>query len=215
MINLAKPIGRLHVITDTTIQNRFSHTQLAELAISGGADTIQFRQKNTPTRQLIETAKQLRSICRSEDVPLLINDRADIAISVSADGAHFGQDDLPIHFARKILPNQSIIGASARSEDKILQAVSEGADYIGFGPIFATHSKSDAELPKGLKSLERVTKLVDCPIIAIGGITLSRISEVLMAGAYGVAVISAVCQSSAPKQATIELMAEIEKGIGK
>ncbi len=213
MTNLAKSIGRLHVITDTTIQKQFTHSQLAELAIAGGADTIQYRQKQASTRQLIETAEQLRLICHLQDVPLLINDRADIAISVSANGGHFGQDDLPIPLARKILTDQSIIGASARNEAKILEAVSDGADYIGFGPVFTTRSKSDAEKAKGLRALERMTKLVDCPIIAIGGITLDRIAEVMMTGAYGVAVISAVCQADDPRQATVQLMTEIQKVI--
>lgn len=212
-MNLTKSIGRLHVITDTTIQKQFTHSQLAELAIAGGADTIQYRQKQASTRQLIETAEQLRLICHLQHVPLLINDRADIAISVSANGGHFGQDDLPIPLARKILTDQSIIGASARNEAKILEAVSDGADYIGFGPVFATRSKSNAEKPKGLQALERMTKLVDCPIIAIGGITLDRITEVMLTGAYGVAVISAVCQADDPRQATVQLMTEIQKVI--
>ena len=146
----AKSIGRLHVITDTMIQSRFTHSQLAKLAISGGADTIQFRQKSTSTRQLVETAFRLKSICDQRCVPLVINDRADVALAIEASGAHFGQEDLPIGIARRILPSPAIIGASARTEGKIMEAISAGADYIGFGPVFRTSSKSDAEKPKGL-----------------------------------------------------------------
>ena len=113
MMVSAKLIGRLHVITDTMIQSRFTHSQLAKLAISGGADTIQFRQKSTSTRQLVETAFRLKSICDQRCVPLVINDRADVALAIGASGAHFGQEDLPVGIARQILPSPAIIGASA------------------------------------------------------------------------------------------------------
>ena len=146
----AKSIGRLHVITDNMLQSRFTHSQLAKLAISGGADTIQFRQKSTSTRQLVETAFRLKSICDQRCVPLVINDRADVALAIGASGAHFGQEDLPVGIARQILPSPAIIGASALTEGKIMEAISEGADYIGFGPVFRTSSKSDARIVRGL-----------------------------------------------------------------
>jgi thiamine-phosphate pyrophosphorylase len=204
-----KKIGRLHVITDTTIQSRFTHAQLAEMASEGGADTIQFRQKTGTTRQLIEAAQAAQAVCARRGVPLIVNDRVDVALGVGAAGVHLGQDDLPIAVSRRILPSEMIIGASARTEEKILQAIAEGADYIGFGPIYQTASKPDAESPKGLAALRRICEVTSCPVIAIGGITAETAAEVIRAGAYGVAVISAVCAASDPASATRRLLAKI------
>jgi thiamine-phosphate pyrophosphorylase len=206
-----KNIGVLHVITDTTLQSRFTHPQLAELAIQGGTDTVQFRHKNGTTRELIEIAEQMQVVCTQHGVPLIVNDRADIALAVGADGTHFGQDDMPVAIGRSILSQETIIGASARTEEKTLEAISEGADYIGFGPIYQTSSKSDAETPKGLERLHRMCEIADCPVIAIGGITLETAAEVIQVGAHGIAVISAVCGQTDPLAATQSIMQEIQK----
>ncbi len=206
-----KKIGRLHVITDTTIQSRFTHAELAEMAIEGGADTIQFRQKAGSTRELVESAQGVQAACAGHGVSLIVNDRADIALAVGATGAHFGQDDLPIAVGRRILLPEMIIGASARTEDKILEAISAGADYIGFGPIYQTSSKPDAELPKGLEALRRMSEIAQCPVIAIGGITAETAYEVIRAGAHGIAVISAVCGQVDPEAATRHLWSEVQR----
>ena len=206
-----KSIGVFHVITDTSTQSRFTHYQLAEMAIKGGADTIQIRQKSGTTRQLIEVVQELQSLCTRYGVPLIVNDRADIALAVGAAGVHFGQDDLPIAIGRRIFPRNTIIGASARTEDQLKQAVVDGADYIGFGPIYRTYSKLNAESPKGLKALRTVSEIVNCPVIAIGGINADTVYETIRAGAHGVAVISAVCAQPDPVFATRQLLAEIER----
>ena len=206
-----KKIGGLHVITDTTIQSRFTHVQLAKMAIEGGADTVQFRQKDGSTRELVESAQAVQTVCAEYSVPLIVNDRADIALAIGAVGAHFGQDDLPITVGRRILPPEMIIGASARTEKKILEAISAGADYIGFGPIYQTSSKSDAELPKGLAALQRMCEIAQCPVIAIGGITAETAYEVIRVGAHGIAVISAVCAQADPVNATRRLWNEIQR----
>lgn len=209
-----KSIGMFHVITDTSTQSRFTHYQLAEMAIKGGADTIQFRQKSGTTRQLIEIVQELQSLCTRYGVPLIVNDRADIALAVGAAGVHFGQEDLPIAIGRRIFPRNTIIGASARTEDQLKQAVVDGADYIGFGPIYRTYSKLNAESPKGLKALRTVSEIVNCPVIAIGGINTDTVYETIRAGAHGVAVISAVCAQPDPVFATRQLLAEIERAKG-
>lgn len=206
-----KKIGELHVITDTTIQSRFTHAQLAEMAIEGGADTIQFRQKDGSTRELVESAQTVQAVCGAHDISLIVNDRADIALAAGAAGAHFGQDDLPITIGRRILPSRMIIGASARTEKKILAAISAGADYVGFGPIYQTSSKPDAELPKGLEVLQRMCETAQCPVIAIGGIAAETAYEVIRAGAHGIAVISAVCAQTDPVAATRYLCDEIQR----
>ena len=209
---MKKTIGVLHVITDTTLQSQYTHAQLAELAIAGGADTVQFRQKIGTTRELVRTAQEMQAICAQNGVPLIINDRADIALAVGAKGVHFGQDDMPVTIGRRILPAETIIGASARTEEKILAAISEGADYIGFGPIYGTTSKRDAETAKGLARLRRMCEIAACPVIAIGGITIDTAAEVIRAGAHGIAVISAVCAHPEPQVATAALLSEIQKG---
>ena len=205
-----KNIGVLHVITDTTLQSRFTHAELAELAIEGGADTVQFRQKHGTTRELVAIAQQMQTVCTRHNVPLIVNDRADIALAVGTTGAHFGQDDLPVSIGRRILPPEAIIGASARTEEKILEAITEGADYIGFGPIYGTSSKPDAEAAKGLERLRRMCDIAACPVIAIGGISVETAGEVIQAGAHGIAVISAVCAHSEPDIATQALLNEIQ-----
>ena len=204
-----KNIGVLHVITDTTLQSRFTHAELAELAIEGGADTVQFRQKQGTTRELIAMAQGMQTICEQHKMPLIVNDRADIALAVGATGTHFGQDDMPVSIGRQILSTKAIIGASARTEDKILEAISEGADYIGFGPIYGTTSKSDAEMPEGLERLRRMCDIAACPVIAIGGISVQTAGDVIRAGAHGIAVISAVCTHPEPTVATQALLNEI------
>ena len=142
---------------------------------------------------------------------MIVNDRADIALAVGAAGAHFGQDDLPVAVGRQILPSEMIIGASARTEEKILEAISAGADYIGFGPIYQTSSKPDAERPKGLGALQRMSEIAQCPVIAIGGITAETAYEVIRAGAHGIAVISAVCGQADPAAATRRLWNEMQR----
>ena len=206
-----KKIGVLHVITDTTVQSRFTHYELAEMAIEGGADTVQFRQKTGTARDLLKTAREVQAVCARHSIPLIVNDRADIALAVGAAGVHFGQDDLPISVGRRLFPTGSIVGASARTEGKIMEAIAEGADYIGFGPIHQTSSKPDAEAPKGLDALARMCEIAKCPVIAIGGITVDDVYEVIRAGAHGVAVISAVCGESDPLVATQRLVAEIHR----
>ena len=207
-----KNIGTLHVITDVTIQSQFTHDQLAEMAIAGGADAIQFRQKNGSTRQHIEMLKLVKSVCTINRIPLIVNDHADVAMAMEVDGVHFGQDDMPISLAKQILPPDMIVGASARTEGKILDAIVSGADYIGFGPVFQTSSKVDAEEAKGLDKLKHICQVATCPVIAIGGITKETTYEVIKCGAHGIAVISAVCASPDPQQATQSLLAEIQRG---
>ncbi len=197
-----KLIGRLHILTDDVLQTRFSHVQLAGLAARGGADAVQFRQKSGSTREMIETATMMKRVCGDHGVNFIVNDRIDVAIAVEADGVHLGQDDFPIPKAREMLGYERIIGGSASSLEEVYKCVAEGADYIGFGPVFATSSKADAGPAGGLELLRRVVMEVSVPVIAIGGITEENGADVLKAGAYGLAVISAVCCREDPEGAT-------------
>lgn len=196
-----KKTGRFHVLTDTQLQARFSHPELVELAIAGGADTIQFRQKTGATREMILVARQMQALCRKAGVTFIVNDRLDVAMAAQADGIHLGQDDFPIPLARKLLGEEAVIGGSAGTLEEARKCFLEGADYIGFGPVFPTTSKEDAGPASGLELLKQVVKEIPIPIIAIGGITRENTLQVMEAGAYGIAVISAVCCQIDPKEA--------------
>jgi thiamine-phosphate pyrophosphorylase len=199
---IMKQIGRLHVLTDTVLQSRFSHLELVGLAIRGGADTIQYRQKSGSTRKMIHTATQMKQVCGGHGIPLIVNDRVDVAIAAKADGVHLGQDDFPITLARELLGHEMIIGASASNMEEAERCFFDGADYVGFGPIYPTSSKEDAGFVKGIVELLQVAKAVPVPIIAIGGISSENVPEILNAGAHGIAVISSVCCQEDPEQAT-------------
>lgn len=197
-----KQIGKLHVLTDTVLQSRFSQIELTQMAIAGGADTIQFRQKSGSTREMIEIARQLKQLCSEAGVMFILNDRVDISIAADADGVHLGQDDFPIPLARKLLGESRIIGGSAATLEQAQKCLAEGADYVGFGPVYPTTSKADAAPFTGIDLLKQVVKSIPLPIIAIGGVSTENTPEVMQAGAHGIAVISAVCCQDDPEQAT-------------
>lgn len=207
-----KQIGRLHVLTDTVLQSRFTHTELARLAIKGGADTIQFRQKSGTTREMIEIVRQLKQLCMDNGATLVVNDRIDVAIAAEAEGVHLGQDDFPIPLARKLLGENRIIGGSAATLEDAQKCLAEGADYIGFGPVYPTTSKEDADPVTGIKLLKQAVEAISIPIIAIGGISPENTPEVMQTGARGIAVISAVCCQEDPEQATRELLQALQTG---
>ncbi len=196
-----KKIGKFHVLTDTRLQNRFSHVQLTELAIAGGADTIQFRQKGGTTKEMIRAAEQMQALCRKAGVAFIVNDRIDVALASHADGVHLGQSDFPIPLARKILGDTAIIGGSACNLEEARTCLTEGADYVGFGPVYTTSSKEDAGPVSGLALLKEVVEAIPLPIIAIGGINRRNIHMVLQVRVHGIAVISDVCCQEDPGEA--------------
>ena len=209
---MKKQIGRLHLLTDTVLQSRFSHVELTKLAIAGGADTIQFRQKGGSTREMIEVARQMKKLCEQSDVMFIVNDRVDVAIAAGADGVHLGQDDFPIPLARELLGEGRVIGGSAATITEARNCLSEGADYVGFGPVYPTTSKDDAGPVSGIDILKQVVEAVPLPIIAIGGIGAENTAEIIRAGAQGIAVISAVCCQEDPERATKTLYQVLNTG---
>jgi len=204
-------IGRLHLLTDVALQSRFSHEELAQLGIAGGADTIQLREKGGSTRRMIEAAKRMVAVCREAGVPLIVNDRIDVALAADADGVHLGQSDFPIPLARELLGKDKLIGGSAATLEEARICLAEGADYVGFGPVYLTGSKGDAGPVSGPAVLKQVVETIPLPIIAIGGITAENVREVMKAGAYGVAVISAVCCQIDPEGATKALREALDR----
>jgi len=202
-ITMTKPaIGRLHVLTDFFFQQRLSHAALAQRVLAGGADTIQFRQKKGGVRHLLHEARPVAQVCHDAQVPLLINDRIDIALAVGAAGVHLGQADFPVADARRLLGEDALVGATATTRQQAEEAAAAGADYIGFGPVFPTASKDNPASVKGLRALMEVCQAVSLPVIAIAGMTPERVPEVLAAGAHGVAVMTAITTAADPTAAT-------------
>jgi len=191
----------LCVVTDAALARGRSQLEIVRAAIKGGATLIQFREKKGGTRELIETGEALRAATREAGVPLIVNDRLDVALAVDADGAHVGQDDLPAALARRLIGPDGILGVSAASLGEALKAEREGADYLGVGPIFPTGSKADAAPPMGLSGLSAVAARVHIPVVAIGGVGPENVEAVVGAGADGAAVVSAVVGADDVEQA--------------
>ena len=198
-------IGRLVVITDTHIQWRYSHEQLAELACSGGAHVIQLRDKRLSEEEFARVAERVLAICRAHETQLIINDRVHVAKAVGAHGVHVGRDDIRVQDARVVMGSYAVIGTSAANAVEAQQAHRAGADYVGVGHVFATTSKQKLGPPIGLETLADAARNTSRPVIAIGGINTENAADVLRAGAHGIAVISAVCAAKDPKAATARL----------
>jgi thiamine-phosphate pyrophosphorylase len=206
----APDIGRLHVLTDFHLQQERPHAELARLAIRGGADTIQFRQKHGGIRNILIEARKVAQVCSDASVPLLIDDRIDVAQATDAQGVHLGQEDFPVGAARSVLGPDALIGATATKTEQVVAAYEQGADYIGFGPVFPTTSKRNPKSVKGPEGVQDASEAVPIPIIAIGGITYDRVRPTLEAGAHGVAVLSAICTAKNPERATARFRAAID-----
>jgi len=160
--------------------------------LRAGVRCIQYREKDLSRRQIYDNAVTLRKLTGRFDAILLINDHADIALAVDADGVHLGQDDLPLREARKIMGSK-IVGISTHNLDQATEAERGGADYIGFGPVFHTTTK-DAGAPKGVDNIRTIKENVSIPVVAIGGIRLDNIAAVIHAGADAAAVATAICK---------------------
>jgi thiamine-phosphate pyrophosphorylase len=182
-------LAGLCFITDKSICS-LSYENMVLDALQAGLKWVQYRDKKRSRREVYEEAVRLRGITKDFNAVLLVNDHADIAIAVNADGVHLGQDDLPLKEARKIMGSK-IIGISTHTVEQAVDAEKDGADYIGFGPVFHTATK-DAGIPKGIDMLHEIKKEVHIPVVAIGGITLENIRSVLNAEADAVAVASAI-----------------------
>lgn len=188
---------RLIAITDSLRDGPRGLAVRAAAAVFGGATMIQLRLKEESARSLVEIARSIQAMV--PEVPLVVNDRADVALAVGAAGVHVGVDDLAPALLRRVVPPGFIIGASVGGEDEAARAA--GADYVGIGPVFATGSKADAGTAIGAARFAELAKHCGLPAVAIGGITIHHVPEVIAAGASGVAVISALFGASDPTQA--------------
>lgn len=186
------PLPKVYPITDTKISG-LSHCEQVKRLTAGGATLIQLREKQASSRVFYSAAEAALQITRSAGVKLIINDRVDIAFALRADGVHLGQDDMPVGAARRILGDDAVIGFSTHNLEQVREALTLPIDYLAFGPIFPTTSKSNPDPIAGLSQLKLVRKVAGpLPMVAIGGINQFNVQDVLKAGADAVAVISAL-----------------------
>lgn len=181
----------IYLVTDEACLHGRPLLGCVEEALAAGVTLVQYRAKAADGGVLYAEACKLKELCDKYNVPLIINDRLDIALAVGAAGVHLGQDDLPCAVARRLLGEDFIIGVSAHNPAEAVQAVSEGADYLGCGAVFGTATKHDvAKL--GLENLRAIRKAVAVPMVGIGGITADNYAEVLATGANGAAIVSGI-----------------------
>ena len=207
----------LCVITDATLGPGRDHVAVARAALAGGADMIQLRDKAPDLRQLLPQACAIQALCRSHGAVFIVNDRLDLALAAGADGVHLGQDDLPAEAARRLLGPERILGISTHSREQAEAADKIGADYVGFGPMFATGTKNTGYTPRGPAALREIRAAVHLPILAIGGITLENVAEVIAEGATAPAVISAIVGAPDIAAAAAAFRARVvgAKGLGE
>jgi thiamine-phosphate pyrophosphorylase len=211
MSGLARRL-RLIVVTDPACGEGRTVLEVVRAALRGGAPAIQLRAQLEPARAATELARALLAETRAAGALLFVNDRVDVALAAGADGAHVGEDDLPVEAARRISPPGFLLGMSAATPELALQAERDGADYVGTGPVYATLSKADAGDAVGTERITAVAAAVRIPVVGIGGIALSNAADVVHAGGAGVAVISAIMRAADPEAATRELLRVIEGG---
>lgn len=180
-------------------------------AIEGGVSLVQLRAKKLETHEFFELSLKARETTKKKSIPLIINDRVDIALSCNADGVHLGQDDLSVSSARKILGKKKLIGVSVNTQKEAEEAEHRGADYLGVGPIYFTQTKKDTRPPLGVEGLREIKKRVRIPILAIGGINAENAREIIKAGADGIAVVSAILATENIIKAARELAQAISQ----
>jgi thiamine-phosphate pyrophosphorylase len=203
--------GSLYLVTDRRMIGGRPLAEVVEAAVRGGVTCVQLREKTCGTREFMEQADILLPVLRRRNVPLIINDRIDVALAVGADGVHLGQKDMPLAYARRIFGSDRIIGVSAESLEDALAAEEGGADYLGVSPIFATPTKTDTAPALGMEGLRRIRAAVKLPLVGIGGLNRDNAAEVIRNGADGVAVVSAIMAAADPETAARALAAEIRR----
>ena len=195
----------LYLVTDRTLSLGRSSQEIVSAAVRGGVTCVQLREKHCSTREFIREARSLQPLLHRHKIPLIINDRLDVALAIAADGLHLGQSDMHIHDARRLVGKKMLIGVSAENLDDAIVAEQEGADYIGISPVFATKTKADTAAPLGLEGIRRIRRAVALPLVGIGGINSGNVREILSAGTDGVAVVSAIVAAACPETAAADL----------
>jgi thiamine-phosphate pyrophosphorylase len=199
----------LYLVTDPAMTARRGLVETVAAAIDGGVTLVQLRHKDSPARLMVEAGRALKALLGPRGIPLIVNDRVDVAYAVGADGVHVGQDDLPPVTARAILGPQAIIGLSITKDADLSTLDPAVVDYVGLGPIFPTGTKADAALALGEAAFARIRRQLKCPVVAIGGIAAGNAAQAIAAGADGIAVVSAICAAADPRAAAHALWSAV------
>jgi len=201
-----KPDFKLYLITDRTQTKGRDLLWLLEQALDAGAKAIQLREKDLAGRDLFLLAEKASKLCQNYGSSLFVNERVDIALAVNAAGVQLGKASVPIGLARQLFGAQKMIGVSTHSLDEALEAQQQGADFLLFGPVYFTPSKATYGAPQGVNKLKEIVEKISLPVYAIGGIKMENILDLRSIGVSGVALISAIMSSDAPKKATRDLL---------
>ena len=201
----------LYLVTDRHQTDGRPLIPLIEQAVTGGLRAVQVRERDLATADLCALLKEVCAPMRARGVRVMINDRVDLVLAFDADGVHLRADSLPVAAARRLLGPDRLIGVSAHSVDDVARAESEGADFAVLGPVYETPSKREYGPPIGLRALEEAGRRCRLPIFAIGGMTVARVAEVRGAGAYGVAVVSAILSAASVESAARQFLAALER----
>jgi len=195
----------LYLVTDRGLCGDRSLEDVVSRSVKGGARYVQIREKDQSTRDFIEEAVRIKEILKPFSVPLIINDRVDVALAVKAEGIHVGQDDMPYKMTRSLMGSGAIIGLSVETWENVEEAEALDCDYIGVSPVFETPTKTDTKGAWGLEGLARIRAFSHHQLVAIGGLDASNAADVVKGGADCLAVVSAVCAASDPEAASREL----------
>jgi thiamine-phosphate pyrophosphorylase len=203
------------LVTNRGLCGNRSLEDVAHQALAGGAACIQLREKDVSTRFFMEEAQKIKALTARFRVPLIINDRIDVALASGADGVHIGQDDMPYAEARRLMGTKAIIGLSVETWDDVVEAEALDVNYLGVSPVFETPTKTDTKGNWGLEGLARIKAYSRHPLVAIGGLNASNAEEAVMAGADCIAVVSAICAAPDPLLASQEINDIIQAALKK
>ena len=197
---------KLYLVTDRGLAGERAIEDIVKEAVEGGVTMVQLREKDIATRDFIALALRLKDVLKPYGVPLIINDRVDVALASDADGVHIGQSDMPYTIARKLLGPSKIIGLSVENFEQIEEANSLDVDYIGVSPVFATPTKTDTAEPFGLDGLKEAVRMSVHPTVGIGGMNERTAADVMACGTDGIAVVSAIVCAPDPKESSKNLL---------
>ena len=201
----------LYLVTNRELAGDRSVEDVVAAAVKGGVTVVQLREKNCSTLEYIVLAKRIKQILKSAGVPLIINDRIDVALACQADGVHVGQNDMPYHEARRLMGPKAIVGLTVETMDQARQAENLDADYLGVSTIYGTPTKTDTINEWGLDGLQHLRGQTNHLLVAIGGINKNNAANVIQSGADGIAVVSAICVAPDPESAAKELSSIISQ----
>lgn len=203
----------LYLVTDEAACLGRDFYWVVEEAVKGGVTMVQLREKSLSTRAFIDRARRLKSLLETYNVPLIINDRVDVALAADADGVHIGQSDMPFQIAHRLLGEGKIIGLSAEKQSDVLEAEHWNLSYLAVSPLFATPTKTDTEKPWEIEGLQWARQQSRHPLVVIGGLHTGNAREAIVSGANGIAVVSAICGAPSPREAARELKTIVQESI--